>query len=543
MVQKNLRWMASLLLAANLAAVTPGTTFAAPGNSGGTTTTPIKHVVVIFQENISFDHYFGSYPNAANPKSEPKFKAKAGTPTVNGLTQGLLEHNNNSDKASTLYQPVRLDRSQNYTCDMNHDYTPEQQAFDSGLMDKFPEFTTTPCSAATFSDVSGLGAGIVMGYYDGNTVTGLWNYAQNFAMSDNSFDTNFGPSTPGAINVISGMTGGADLNAEANAVSAGDVVTTTSGSTTASAVIGDPDPFYDDCSGSERIGMLATNKNIGDLLSAKGVSWGWFQGGFTANTPFVPASGSTPAVPATCTTTTNRIDGTPEKAYSPHHNPFQYYASTSNPHHIAPKNVSEVGHDGPANHNYDLTWFQKAAKAGNLPAVSYLKANRANDGHPSNSSPLDEQVFIVNVINFLQTLPEWEDTAVIIAWDDSDGWYDHVMPPIMNQSTSTADALNAPGMCGNGSGSLAAQQARCGYGPRLPFLVVSPYAKKNYVDHTVTDQSSVVKFIEENWDLPQIGNGSFDQIAGPIDNMFNWNKQNSEKLILDPLSGQVIGGN
>jgi phospholipase C len=100
--------------------------------------------------------------------------------------------------------------------------------------------------------------------------------------------------------------------------------------------------------------------------------------------------------------------------------------------------------------------------------------------------------------------------------------------------------LTGVGLCGNGSGSLEAQQARCGYGPRLPFLVVSPYAKKNFVDHTLIDQSSVVKFIEENWDLPQIGNGSFDQIAGPIDNMFNWNNQRSEKLILDPSTGQVV---
>ncbi len=545
MVQKNLRWMASVLLAANLAGMTPGPVLAAPGGNskGGTTTTPIKHLVVIFQENISFDHYFGTYPNATNPRGEVKFKAKAGTPTVNGLTQGLIDHNLNQDKATTTYQPVRLDPSQNYTCDQNHDYTPEQQAFDSGLMDKFPEFTATPCSAATFSDVSGLGAGIVMGYYDGNTVTGLWNYAQNFAMSDNSFGTNYGPSTPGAINVVSGMTGGADVSTDVGTVAAGDAVTTTLNGVTATAIIGDPDPAFDDCSGKEKIGMLSTNKNIGDLLSAKGISWGWFQGGFAPNTPAAPASGSTPAVPATCTTTTNRIDGTPEAAYSAHHNPFQYYKSTSNPHHLAPKNVSEIGHDGQANHQYDLTWFQKAAKAGGLPAVSYLKANRANDGHPSNSSPLDEQLFIVNVINFLQTLPEWEDTAVIIAWDDSDGWYDHVMPPIVNQSTSTADALTGVGMCGNGSGSLAAQQARCGYGPRLPFLVISPFAKKNFVDSTLIDQSSVVKFIEENWDLPQIGNGSFDQIAGPMDNMFNWNNQRSEKVILDPSTGQVISDN
>src|SRR4051812_5160004 len=82
MVQKNLRWMASLLLAANLAGMAPGPVFAAPGGNskgGGTTTTPIKHVVVIFQENVSFDHYFATYPMATNPRGEVKFKAKAGT--------------------------------------------------------------------------------------------------------------------------------------------------------------------------------------------------------------------------------------------------------------------------------------------------------------------------------------------------------------------------------------------------------------------------------------------------------------------------------
>ena len=154
MIRENLRWMASMLLAANLALVAPGAALAGDkdnkkggggnDNGGAATETPIKHVVVIFQENVSFDHYFGTYPQAANKKGEVRFRAKAGTPTVNGLTQGLLDHNPNTDKAGTFYQPVRLDPSQNYTCDMNHDYTPEQQAFDSGLMDKFPEFTTTP---------------------------------------------------------------------------------------------------------------------------------------------------------------------------------------------------------------------------------------------------------------------------------------------------------------------------------------------------------------------------------------------------------------
>jgi phospholipase C len=377
---------------------------------------------------------------------------------------------------------------------------PEQQAFDSGLMDKFPEFTATVCPASTFSDVSALGAGIVMRYYDGNTVT-----------------------------VISGMTGGVDPAANMDATAAGDVVITAG----LGSIVGDSDPFYDDCSGSERAGMLSTNLNIGNSLSTKGISWAWFQGGFTPTTAFVPASGNTPAVPAACATKTNRIDGTPEAAYSAHHNPFQYYASTSNPHHLPPASMTEIGHDGRANHQYDLSLFQKSALANGLPAVTYIKANRAQDGHPSNSSPLDEQVFLVNTINFLQSLPEWDATAVIITWDDSDGWYDHVMPPIVNQSTSTADALTGPG-------ALAALQARCGYGPRIPMLVISPYAKDNFVDHSLTDQSSVVRFIEENWELPQIGNGSFDQVAGSMQNMFDFKDKRTDKVILNPSTGQVV---
>jgi phospholipase C len=542
MIGKGLRSVAVAALLVNLTIGIPSPVLANQSGPGAaTTTTPIKYLVVIFQENVSFDHYFATYPNAANKSEEIPFYAQKHTPTVNGLSQGLVENNQNTDKSGNFYAPIRLDPSQNYTCDQNHDYTPEQQAFDSGLMDKFPQFTATSCSDNPYSDVSKLGLGVVMGYYDGNTVTALWNYAQNYAVDDNNFGTNTGPSTPGAINVVSGMTGGGDPNANLNAVADGDAVET-GGQIT---IIGDSDPYYDDCSSTtERVGLLNTNQNVGTLLGAAGISWGWFQGGFT---PSTPASGTTPAA---CTTTTSRLDGTPETAYSAHHNPFQYYKATSNPHHLPPTSLSEVGHDGQANHLYDLSYFEQAALAGDLPSVSYLKANRAQDGHPANSSPLDEQVFITNIINFLQTLPTWSQTAVIITWDDSDGWYDHVMPPVINQSNTTssstaADALSGPGLCGSGNSTLAGQQARCGYGPRIPLLVISPYAKRNFVDHTLTDQSSVVRFIEDNWQLPQIGNGSFDVIAGPLTNMFNFNYQRTGTLILDPSTGQVVssGGN
>ncbi|HEV2716692.1 MAG TPA: alkaline phosphatase family protein, partial [Terriglobales bacterium] len=190
-------------------------------------TTPVKHVVVIFQENVSFDHYFGSYPRALNPASEPAFHALSNTPSVNGLNPGLLSHNPNS------HSPFRLDRSQNYTCDQNHDYMPEQQAFDNGLMDKFVQFAGV---GGPGCPDYGFGPALVMGYYDGNTATALWNYAQHYAMSDNSYNTGFGPSTPGVIDLVSGNTGTVDLAHTTGDIS-GDVVATT--------VIGDPDPFYD----------------------------------------------------------------------------------------------------------------------------------------------------------------------------------------------------------------------------------------------------------------------------------------------------------
>src|SRR5260370_33585501 len=162
---------------------------------GNETPTPIEHLVVIVQENITFDHYFATYPHAKNPTGEPTFHARAGTPSVNGLSGSLVTNNANSA------QPIRLDRSRQRTCDQINLYTPDQQAYHAGLMDKFVEFTGSTFPGCDF----GLGKKVVMGYYDGNTVTALWNYAQHFAMSDNCYETFVWPSTPGHINLIYGQ--------------------------------------------------------------------------------------------------------------------------------------------------------------------------------------------------------------------------------------------------------------------------------------------------------------------------------------------------
>ena len=494
--------------------------------------TPIKHLVVIFQENHSFDQYFATYPVALNPPGQPAFCARPGTPSVNGLTPTLIERNPNSSR------PFRIDRTQAYTCDQDHEYTAEQRARNGGLMDQFPRFDAQPpTNARQFCRASPSGQwDTVMGYFDGNTVTAYWNYAQHFALSDNHFATMSGQSTRGALNLTAGDTYGVVCGPKTSVY--GDVpecgppaASTATPAPTVGALgtfVDDTDPFWDVCSQTSPAAL--TGRNIGDLLTAASVTWGWFQGGFTR-----AADGScSQSHPLEAFDRSLGIDPATDPLrfadYVPHHNPFQYFRSTANPLHLPPTSVDMVGKTDQANHLYDLTWFWPAAQAGRLPAVSFLKAPAYQNGHPGNSNPLDEQTFVVEALNRLQQLPEWPHMAVIIAADDSDGWYDHVMPPIVNQSNTPLDFL-----CGERTDGPG---ARCGYGPRLPLLVVSPYAKENYVSHTLTDQTSILRFIEDNWlGSQRISAISFDRFAGTLDDMFDFARPNMRRLLLDPATG------
>ncbi len=166
-----------------------------------------------------------------------------------------------------------------------------------------------------------------------------------------------------------------------------------------------------------------SGKNVGDLLNAKNITWGFFEGGFR------PTNQPSTTVKAVCGAAHKNIGGATVVDYIQHHEPFQYYMSTANPHHLPPTSVAMIGRTDQANHQYDLLDFWAAADSGHLPAVSYLKAGAYQDGHAGYSDPLDEQHFLVETINHLMRLPTWSSTAVIINWDDSDGWYDHVMAP------------------------------------------------------------------------------------------------------------------
>jgi phospholipase C len=574
--------------------------------AAGATATPIKHVVVIFQENVSFDHYFGTYPKAANTSGQD-FHAARNTPRVNGLanTRGaggagnLLTNNPNLDAGGNQANPRRLDPANLndvLLCDQDHNYNAEQKAFDGGKMDKF--VTSVGTATGTNSLGQPCKASDVMNYYDGNAVTGLWNYAQHFAMSDNSFGTTFGPSAPGAVNLVSGDTGGVGKMIN-GADTDGDTVSDGKGG---NSLIEDAQPYYDDCSTRDAVSL--TGSNIGDELNAAGLSWGWFQGGFRPTTTFAAATASSPqpastfipdefkgkfatapasdqglcnavhpigpAVGGTGGTTPGPTNYGNKDDYIPHHEPFQYYASTANPHHLPPASLAAIGTDtqaitggtpqfNTANHQYDTSDFDALVGAishgflspAHLPAVSFLKAPGYQDGHAGYSDVYDEQQFVVNEINALENTPDWASTAVVVAYDDSDGFYDHVFSGVHNPSNTSAvvtppgpqDFLSGLGLCGNTASHspLAGQNGRCGYGPRLPLLVISPWAKHNFVAHNLTDQSSIIKFIEDNWRLPRIS-GSYDAIAGSLDGMFSFHHSPGRDgtLFLNPVTGQPL---
>jgi len=600
--------------------------------------TPIDHVVVIFQENVSFDHYFGTYPHAANSDGQ-SFHAQFGTPAVDGLPPATdpslppsLRHGANlltGNPNASL--PQRLDSSATglsggaggqLTCDQDHNYSDEQQAFDGGAMDRFIQSVGTggssktpfgtPCQPAT-----------VMDYYDGNAVTGLWNYAQQYSMSDNSFGTTFGPSAPGAINLISGDTGNVDTAHEANSPSVS-IPTSPNADLTADgnggySLTSDAQPYWDDCSTRDAVAL--TGQNVGDQLNAAGLSWGWFEGGQRPTTSysqaleatgnagqptskFVPdefkSAGFQSAVPHSSNQglcdavhpVGAALGGTGQYGYKddyiPHHEPFDYYASTANPHHLTiPTDtrgqdtlggLTQIGTDTQSyvggvpqfntpNHNYDMSDFdQLVAAVGRgelppsaLPSVSFLKAPGYQDGHPGYSDPADEQAFITREIDALMRTPDWAHTAVVVNYDDSDGWYDHVYSGVSNPSLSPADnltntALSGPtsGQCGSNpqiTAPLAGEQGRCGLGPRLPLLVISPFARHNHVDHNVSTQSSMLNLIEYNWQLPAI-QGSADQLLTSTDRservpfdlagMFDFFGPRNRQLILDPTTGQPV---
>ncbi|HYG98211.1 MAG TPA: alkaline phosphatase family protein [Terriglobales bacterium] len=205
-------------------------------------------------------------------------------------------------------------------------------------------------------------------------------------------------------------------------------------------------PFYGPCNTETTTPAPYTFRNLGDQLTEAGISWGWYQEHL-----WDCANG-----------------------YIPQQNPFQYFTST---------------HESPSLRDYSR--FLQDLTSGTLPAVSFVQPGPSESTHPSGGSITNGLNWLDGLIRQIQASSVWPGVALIVLWDESGGWWDHVPPPQVDQE---------------------------GYGMRVPLLVISPHAKRNYVSHVQLDNVSVLKFIQENWGLPPLN--SRNQAATGLDDLF-----------------------
>jgi phospholipase C len=444
------------------------------------THSPIKHTIILYQENISFDHYFGTYGHGSN-----------------GIPAGSTLTHTNGALTWGPYAPTQLSgTTQSRTCDVDHGYADMIRMVNGGAMDQFLQFgndktVTNPSSssAATCPNFEtltppGIGAtALANAYYTGTAgdpnapLQNYWSLASQYTLADNFFQGVYGPSTPGAQWLV----------AATNNTS------------------GDPNPIGDICNDYPASISPQDIPNLGAEATAAGTSWAWFQGGF-----------------GTCSPTSLGV-------YSPHHDPFQYFTSTADLAH-ADAFDPNLSYPQANRHQRDLSVFD-AALAGTplpgqtvvptLPAISWVKAPEISDGHPGYSGPALEDAFVGDLVAKLKASAYWKDTALVIAFDETGGWWDHVAPPDLGGPF--ANLVNGlPNLSGcQYPGIPGATCGEAGLGPRLPVLVISRFAKPGFIDHDLLNTASLDRWVEWNHRLPALGVwGDRDVNAGNLAHAF-----------------------
>jgi phospholipase C len=398
----------------------------------------INHIVVIYQENWSFDSYFGKFPGAnglANATSAAQVD-KSGTPYAT-LPQPLL-----AGKPDTRF-PANLpnapfDASQYVTADQKtgdlvHRFYQEQLQIDGGKMDKF----------VAWSDAAGL----VMSYYDASGFL-EGKLAQQYVLGDNMFHAAFGGSFLNHFWLICACTA-TFPNAPASMVAQLD----SSGALVKDGAV-TPDGYAVNTSFSVNTPHPATvpaaslvpnqtMPTIGDRLSAKNISWAWYAGGWN-----------------------NALAGTPDPLFQFHHQPFIYFANYAD------------GTQAKKDHLKDEADFLSAAQNGTLPSVSFVKPLGTNNEHPGYTDVRTGQQHVADLVSAIQNGPNGKDTAIIITFDENGGRWDHVAPP---------------------------KGDKWGPGTRVPLIIISPFAKKGFIDHTQYDTTSILRTIEVRWSLAPLG--------------------------------------
>jgi phospholipase C len=362
---------------------------------GNQPTTPIQHLVVLLQENHSFDNYFGTYPGA------------------NGLPVGTKMPIDPSNPSAGYVVPWHIGNST--ITDLSHSSSTYAAQYDNGKMDAF-------VSALNARNQDGK---LAMGYYDGTDIPYYWNLADNYVLFDSFFSSAKDGSFANHMYWVAGIPPVAPK-------------------------------------GTKLSDVLANVPTIFDSLQAAGVSWKFYVQNYDPNITY-----------RTIGTSGNRSS---QVIWVPLLN-FDRFI------------------DDPAlsSHIVDLSQYFVDLQNGALPSVSYIIPSGASEHPPSNL--MSGQRFVKNILQELMRSSAWESSAFMLAYDDWGGWFDHVNPIQVDQY---------------------------GYGPRVPAILVSPYAKNHYIDHTILDFTSILKFIEQNWNIAPLA--TRDTNANNFLDAFNFNQ-------------------
>jgi acid phosphatase len=403
----------------------------------------IKHLVVIYDENHSFDNLYGFFRGANGIRNAEDLPPQV---DLSGQPYTCLPQTDSHLVGTCLpNQPFDITKfvpANQKTRDLVHRYYQEQVQIDGGKMDKF----------VAVSDAAGL----AYGYYPTSQLP-VAAEAANYVLQDNFFHAAFGGSFLNHQWLVCACTpiydtsrgDGVDHHSvlgpngyPASNATDKQLTTAATGNYAINTIFPAQAPTI---KSAVQLPLLA-NATIGDRLSAAHVSWDWYSGGWN-----------------------NAVAGHPDPLFQYHHQAFNYYANYA---------VGTLGRT----HLKDEIDFIAAAKAGTLPAVSFVKPIGADNEHPGYTDVLSGEQHLEALINDVRNGPNWKDTAIVITYDEHGGFWDQVAPPTDPRHSDV-----------------------WGPGSRVPTIVISPLAKRHFVDHTVYDTTSILATIERRWNLAPLG--------------------------------------
>jgi phospholipase C len=397
---------------------------------------PIDHVVVLFLENRSFDHLFGTYPGADGLANYTGRQVDRSGVTYATLPQplgrdGKPDPRFPADLPNAPFPLLRFVQPFDLTNNPVHRFYHMQRQYGAGAdgvaMGKWV--------------AEGTSGGITMGYYDRAASPVQWRLADEFVLLDHYFQSIHGGSFANHYFLVTAAVAHVGDDPDHRAIAGPDGAITKDGEVSPDGfVVNNLDPPYPPQRLTTVVKRPFTQPTIGDRLDARGVSWRWYAGGWSAGKDAVAAG------------------------LMPHHNPFQYV-----------KRVMDTAEG--RDHIRDAAELPTALRDGTLPAVAFVKPHAPRNAHAAYSSVGAGDRWIGETVAAIMASRYWPRTAVVITYDEGGGWFDHVRPPAVD---------------------------RFGLGTRVPALIVSPYARRGLVAHGQYDHASVLKLIEWRWDLPPL---------------------------------------